>query len=428
MGTDGAERKMVLKGTEEMRVTEGMERVRENQMRGLGRRLVIAAAVLLTAAMMLLFSSCTGDADEASSAGGSSGGLQWWELRTAGSMELLYAHEFSVDYYEGGYSLIKMSDDSRFLLLPEDAEVPGGLDDDITVLKGPVDSIYLAASAVMDHFCKLDALDAIALSGTKADSWYIEEARQAMEDGNILYAGKYSAPDYEMILESGCGLAIESTMIFHAPEVKEQMEARGIPVLVDYSSYESHPLGRSEWIKLYGLLTGREEQAEAVFQEQVEKLNAVTAAVEEKRSGDEIPTVAFFYITSSGGVNVRKSGDYVSEMIQMAGGDYVFDHIDSGDTATATETIQMEDFYAGARDADYLIYNSTIDGEIETVDQLMAKSSLLADFKAVKSGNVYCTGKNMYQETTETGTMTYDIYQMLYGGETAEMRFLYKLK
>ena len=112
----------------------------------------------------------------------------------------------------------------------------------------------------------------------------------------------------------------------------------------------------------------------------------------------------------------------------MAGGDYVFDHIGSGDTATATETIQMEDFYAGARDADYLIYNSTIDGEIETVDQLMAKSSLLADFKAVKSGNVYCTGKNMYQETTETGTMTYDIYQMLYGGETAEMRFLYKLR
>ena len=211
----------MLKGTEEMRVTEGMERVRENQMRGLGRRLVIAAAVLLTAAMMLLFSSCTGDADEASSAGGSSGGLQWWELRTAGSMELLYAHEFSVDYYEGGYSLIKMSDDSRFLLLPEDAEVPGGLDDDITVLKGPVDSIYLAASAVMDHFCKLDALDAIALSGTKADSWYIEEARQAMEDGNISLCGANIARRYyEMILESGCGLAIESTMIFHAPEVK----------------------------------------------------------------------------------------------------------------------------------------------------------------------------------------------------------------
>lgn len=45
-----------------------------------------------------------------------------------------------------------------------------------------------------------------------------------MEDGDIIYAGKYSAPDYEMILNENCGLAIENTMILHTPEVKEQME------------------------------------------------------------------------------------------------------------------------------------------------------------------------------------------------------------
>lgn len=46
--------------------------------------------------------------------------------------------------------------------------------------------------------------------------------------------------------------------------------------------------------------------------------------------------------------------------------------------------MQMEEFYAGAKDADYIIYNSTIDGELTTIDQLLAKSSLLNDFKAVK--------------------------------------------
>lgn len=59
--------------------------------------------------------------------------------------------------------------------------------------------------------------------------------------GKIAYAGKYSAPDYEKILSSDCGLAVESTMIYHTPEVKEQLERLGIPVLVERSSYEGHP-------------------------------------------------------------------------------------------------------------------------------------------------------------------------------------------
>ena len=66
----------------------------------------------------------------------------------------------------------------------------------------------------------------------------------------MYYAGKYNAPDYELILSKACDLAIESTMISHSPEVKEQLEQLGIPVLVERSSYESHPLGRMEWLKL----------------------------------------------------------------------------------------------------------------------------------------------------------------------------------
>ena len=85
----------------------------------------------------------------------------------------------------------------------------------------------------MDFFCALDGLDCIGLSGTDADGWYIEEAKEALENGSITYAGKYSAPDYEQIVSQNCGLAIESTMIYHTPEVKERLEQFGIPVLVD---------------------------------------------------------------------------------------------------------------------------------------------------------------------------------------------------
>lgn len=418
-----------------------------------GRKVSAAALILLlVTALLLLCSACSEETAGSSGSGGSTdaaekesgagvnSGVRWSDMEPSGSMELLYAEEFSVDYYENGCRLVEIAEDGgRFLVVPEGTEVPSGLDDDIAVIEGAADHIYLSASAVMDHFCRLGAVDAIKLTSTKEEDWYIDEAKTAMKDGRIQYAGKYNTPDYELILDTGCRLAIESTMIFHAPEVREQLEERGIPVLVDRSSYENHPLGRSEWIKLYGVLTGREAEADAVFQEQADKLEEVTAAVDESRTDsnaeqndgnaaqDSGNTVAFFYITSSGSVNIRKADDYVSKMIELAGGTYVFEDLADDGTATSTETIQMEDFYAAAKDADYLIYNSTIDGELDNLDELLAKSSLLKNFAAVRSGKVYCTGKNMYQETVETGTMISDIYRMLNGDEDG-MHFLYRLK
>ena len=93
------------------------------------------------------------------------------------SMELDYAKEFSVDYYDGGYALITISDESRFLFVPKKRPIPKDLSEDIVILKQPIDHIYLVASAVMDMFCSLDGLDSIRLSGTKEEGWYIEEAK-----------------------------------------------------------------------------------------------------------------------------------------------------------------------------------------------------------------------------------------------------------
>ena len=323
------------------------------------------------------------------------------------SLELQYADQFAVDYYEGGYALITIAGGERFLLVPEDKEAPEGLDADISVIQKPVQNIYLVATSAMDLFCALDGLDSISLSGTNADGWYIDKAKKAMEDGDIAFAGKYSAPDYELILSKNCDLAIESTMIYHQPEVQEKLEKFGIPVLVEHSSYESHPLGRTEWIKLYGVLLGKEDQAQKLFQEQVDKLKSV------EDSENTGKTVAFFYINSMGAANVRKSNDYVSKMIELAGGEYIFHDPAEDDNALSTMNMQMEEFYAKAKDADYIIYNSTIDGELDSIDELLAKSSLLADFKAVKDGNVWCTGKNLFQETMGLATMIEDIHTML---------------
>ena len=343
------------------------------------------------------------------------------ELEYEDSMELLYAEKFSVDYYTGGFALITINSSERYLVVPEGKSSPEDLEKDITVLYQPLDRIYLVASAVMDMFISMDSLDVIRFTGTKAEGWYLEEARQAVESGDILYAGNYSAPDYEQILAEGCDLAIENTMIYHTPEVKEQLERFGIPVMVDYSSYETEPLGRTEWVKLYGLLAGREEEAAGAFAGQQEAFASIGNAE------DTGKTVAFFYITNSGEVNVRKASDYLPKMIELAGGRYVFSDLGAeDDTASSTVSLQMEEFYAAAREADYLIYNSTIDGELSSVEELFGKSELLENFKAVGEGNVYCTTRDLYQSSMELGTMIADIHGML-NGEEDSLTYLYRL-
>lgn len=66
------------------------------------------------------------------------------------SLDLEYATQFSVDYYEGGYALISIADDGKFLLVPDGKDVPEELDENISVIRQPVDNIYLVATSAMD--------------------------------------------------------------------------------------------------------------------------------------------------------------------------------------------------------------------------------------------------------------------------------------
>lgn len=336
-------------------------------------------------------------------------------------VELIYAEQFAIDQYENGYSVIHTMNGESFLLVPEGEKTPDGLSESITVIEKPTKNIYLAATSAMGLFAELEQGEAVKFSGTKADDWYIDYARQAMENGTMLYAGKYREPDYEMLLENECMLSIQSTMIDHSPEVKDKLNELGIPVFVDYSSYETHPLGRSEWIKVYGEMTDTSELARQLFNAQAEQLDGIS----EQSTGK---TAAFFYISTSGQAVTRKSGDYVTKMIELAGGENVFENL-GDDKATSSVTMEMEQFYSQAKNADFIIYNSTIGGEITTIDELIAKNELLADFKAVQSGNVWCTKENLFQETMKLGTVISD-FNSIFTGDTENEPpvFLFRLE
>ncbi len=408
------------------------------------------------------------DSEDLQSASQNASQIDFLSFEKCGSLNLSYAKEFSVDFYEyknaaeisetakaeneklfesgngseneikknaeSGkiYCLVKIQNGGNFLLAPENA--PKGIEnlknlpENTVVLKKPLDKVYLVSTSAMDFIARLGAVENLRFSGTKESGWFIPEAKDAMKSGKILYAGKYSAPDYELLLSLGCNLALENTMIFHNPEVKEKLEELGIPVVVERSVYEKNPLARLEWIKFYGILFGKLEKSEKYFESETEKIRKVIN--QKKDENENGKNVAFFFVSSNGSVNVRSGGDYISKMIEMTGGKYV-PSIPQENLAGARSTVNMqfESFFAAASNADILIYDRSIDKNLKTLAELKKKNPLFSDFNAVKNGEVYCTKDDFFQKTTGTADFIADFGKILEKGSNAEnLVFLEKMR
>ena len=87
----------------------------------------------------------------------------------------------------------------------------------------------------------------------------------------------------------------------------------------------------------------------------------------------------------------------------------------------------MEEFYATAVNTDYLIYNSSSYGEgIDTMEKMLGISELLADCRAVQTGNVWWVGVDTYQRADKLSDLINDIHLML-SGEEGDMTFLHHM-
>ena len=389
---------------------------------------IMGCACMLALALALCLTGC---GDSTSTIGGTASGTsgsvsaqvqapQIDGLEFDHAMDLDYATQFDVYYYDNGFKLIDVHSSARYLVVPEGAQAPDGLDKDIVVLQQPLDRIYLCATACMALVDAVGAIDDVKFTGTNASGWEIEAPRAALASGSMTYAGKYSAPDYETLISGNCNLALESTMILHVPEVQEMLTSLEIPVFIERSSYESEPLGRTEWVKLFGALLNREQEAEEAFNAEVGIVEAL-GDVE-----DTGKTVVFFSISSDGKVLIRQPEDYISKAIEQAGGRYAFADIETSDQS-ANLAITMEEFYKVASTADYLVYNGMIEDPISTVADLIAKSEVFSDFAAVKNGNVWTTDRSMYQSTDKIALMIEDFHTLVAGGGSESMTFLIKV-
>lgn len=335
-----------------------------------------------------------------------------------------YASQFCIYEYQDGISLIDISGKEKYLVVPKE-KYSDGLKESAkvnAVIPRGIENIYLASSSAYSLWDALGAEEKLGFSSIKENDWYISKASNAMKSGKLVYAGKYRMPDYELLLKSGCKLAIESTMILHVPKVKEKLEQLGISVFTDYSSYEDNPLGRLEWIKVYGEISSCQEKALSFFDSQVELLK--------NDAPSKKITASYFYINNRGMAIVRGPENYISNMLRYAGAEYLCPKVkkDSELKSRPTFSVSMEEFYKACKSSEFLFYDGNIDSSCASLSMLKEKNPLLAEFDAVKKANVWCAKKTIYQDTAQIPKIILDVNKIFSASGEEEITFFERLK
>lgn len=221
----------------------------------------------------------------------------------------------------------------KYLLVPEGVEVPVGLDQDMIVVQMPTDKTYTSTEALLEKMDELGLTDNVAAIGDKKKDCKVDSVAEKMEkkDGEdkaqVVYGGKEEKPDFKTLVKQETNLALltsdilpRETDITDLEEnkdntdfkdkdkksdekkndksdkkskkksedqsekqkeltVEEQIERfqqmtekfalLGIPVIVDRSEDEQTDLAKYEWIKVYGVLFGCEDQMNTLFDQAV---------------------------------------------------------------------------------------------------------------------------------------------------------------
>ena len=327
-------------------------------------------------------------------------------LISEGMMPLDYAEGFSIELFQGGYRMISAGTGGyQYLVVPEGAAVPEDLDENVKVLQKPINRVYMASTGMESLVDAIGGLENTPLVGTDINGWYLENVIAAMEDGSIQFGGKYSEPDFEILTDKEIQLHINTTMIDSKPEILEKFDELGIPSLVEDSSKERHPLARVEWVKLLGVLFDLEDEADRYFEEQKQLMDDATAPEPLGR------TVAMGYVSTDGEkCYARNGGDYIAQMIGLAGGSYVC--ADMEPESGGNSNMTFEEWYVKFKDADCLFYMNFA-AKFYTMEEMIESNPLFADFAAVKSGNVWITSPDFTQSTAAIASIVVDMNTIL---------------
>jgi len=333
------------------------------------------------------------------------------------SLHLLYATHFNVEYLLDGRKIVTDGAGRKLLLVPRGREIIG-LSPASPVIRIPVKRVVTRWSTIPSLLQALGTMRTIVGVTTRREELCNEQIKERMAQGAITSLGAHGTIDYEKMY------AINPDVFFVSRwEKTDKLNELAIPYAVITEYLENNPLGRMEWIKFFAAFYNKEKAANDFFAKAVRNVRQLSKKIEKVKKK---PRILWGFIRRGGTIYAPRGKCYVSRMITIAGGDSVL----RGLKRMGGAPISLEQFYEHGRDAAIYICPEPLPRYgITSIKKLVALNPVLADFRSVKSGSVWCFQPWYWDSIDKTDEIITDLAAILHPGlfPDHKPRYFFKL-
>ncbi len=330
--------------------------------------------------------------------------LSPWLLQASAPVSLSYAKNLHIQSQGDGWIVSIASpyrgakDSPEYLLLPEQAQVPKEWKDK-QLIRTPLRRVISMSTVNLPYLLALHELESI-VGMDDFDYVNTPEALALIAQKKIKRIGSHQDMDKEKIIELQPDAILTYAVGDGQYDTHQRLQQMGIPAIIMAGYMENHPLGRVEWLQLYGLLFDKQELANQVIGNRIASYQALCT-----KTKDILEKPSVFCSTPFKGIWYIPGGDsYVATLLHDAGANYLWqDRRETGSIPLDMEIV----FEKAARTRFWLAGGHP---QWQEPADMLASDPRFANFLAYQEGNIYCNDKrtnaNGGNDIFESGTLS----------------------
>lgn len=309
--------------------------------------------------------------------------------------------------------------ESRYALFPRNSKMKRP--ENAKIIEVPVQNMAALSTSFIGMLNAIESVDVIKAT-TEKQYIYNKQLVKAIDAGKVLTAGYETGLTPEAVLKAKIPLIVFSG--FGQPFPNEDKFAQlGVVCMANYDWEEKHPLGKAEWIKVFGALVCKDKEADDYFNKVVssyqELRKQVTSAPEAQRRQKTVMCGGM-----AGDVWYAPAGkSFMAGIMKDADMNYFYKHTEG----TASISLSLEQVFNDDQSCDVWI-----NAEAPTLKKLFELNSKFSYFHTVKQGKVYSYmhNANYYWEYSQVNPhwLLEDFMTINRDGPQSKLHFYKQLK
>lgn len=309
---------------------------------------------------------------------------------------ITYASGLAIYKYEG-YSLVKVTNpwpkantDFTYILKEKGAIVPDSLQK-YTTIKVPLQSIVVTSTTNIP-FLEMIGSENKLVGFPHTDYVSSVKTRRLIDNGSVKNVGQNEKLNIEQLIDLAPDLIITFGIDNNNPMI-ENLQKSGLKIMIQGDWMEQSPLGKAEWLKLYGVLFGKEKEAQIIFDKIVKDYNETLQLVATKKPESTVLYGSMYQDQWF----VAKGNSWVAQFMKDAKSNYLWANLEG----TGSQALSFEQVLDKAKNATHWIAS----GSFKTLAELEKSNPHYSQFKAFSTQNIYtfesklgATGGTVYYE------------------------------